>query len=154
MVFLELSENPIGEPATIPPPSSSTISSTIKHFLHHSPHPLLYLLHRQFPHPFSHYTAPPPHQHHHTKQHHRATKISITTLTAIISPKQPHQKKTNSYTYATSTVSTTTTPQPPRPSTYPRLPSCPRNLFQKDKTIRPDHHPKEKPTYTQSVHFH
>ena len=27
-------------------------------------------------------------------------------------------------------------------------------LFQKDKTIRPDHHPKEKPTHTQSSHFH
>ena len=27
-------------------------------------------------------------------------------------------------------------------------------VFQKDKTIRPDHHPKETPTYSQSIYFH
>ena len=77
-----------------------------------------------------------PHSHsHHIPQATTPKKRQTATLTPH--PQSPPQR-----------------PQPPRPSTYPRLPSCPRNLFQKDKTIRPDRHPKEKPTYTQSLHFH
>ena len=96
-VFPELSENTIGEPATIPPPSSSTISSTISHTSIPST-----TLHT--PSSVSH-TANS-HTHCHTIEHlHHTNTItptktttpttsSITTLTPIISPKQPRRKKT------------------------------------------------------------
>ena len=95
-VFPELSENTIGEPATIPPPSSSTISSTISHTSIPST-----TLHT--PSSVSH-TANS-HTHCHTIEHlHHTNTItptktttpttsSITTLTSIISPKQPRRKK-------------------------------------------------------------
>ena len=101
-VFPELSKNPIREPATIAPSISSTISHTnIFSTTHHT---LCSISYTTNSHSHSHTTD---HLHHTNTT--APTTSSITTLTPIISPKQPFWKKTKNPACTTSTASTTTT---------------------------------------------
>ena len=100
-VFPELSKNPSREPATIPSSISSTISHTnISSTTHHT----LFTSYTTNSHTYSHTTD----YLHHTNTT-APTTTSITTLTPIISPKQPFWKKTKNPACTTSTASTTTT---------------------------------------------
>ena len=107
-VFPEFSKNPTGEPAKIPPHSSSTISHNNISF---TTHLTLFSIS---------YTANSHTQFHTTDHLHHTnttaptdttapTTTSIITLTTTISPKQPPYKKIKNTACTTSTASTTKT---------------------------------------------
>ena len=144
-VFPELSKNPSREPATIPSSISSTISHTnislplttpSSHPTPPTPTPIL------TPQTIS-TTRTPPHQ-----------PQPLSPLSHPSYPPNNHSGKRQKILLAPHPQPPLQQPQPPCPSTRPRLPSCPRNHVPKGETIRPDNHPKEKPTHTQSGHFH
>ena len=134
----ELFENPIEEPSTIPPPSSSISHTSTFSTTHHTPSSVPYNANS---HTHSHTTE---HLHHTNPT--TPTATSITTLTPMISPKQLCQKKIKNHTCT---------------SLHHNVQQhiCAYHFsqetsFQTNKTTRTDYHSKEKPTYTQSLHFH
>ena len=134
----ELFENPIGEPTTIPPPSSTISHISTSSTTHHTPSSVS---NNANSHTYSHTTE---HLHHTNTT--TPTATSITTLTPMISPKQPCQKKLKNHTC--------TSFHHNAQQHIRAYHLAQETLFQTDKTTCTDYHPKEKPTYTQSVHFH
>ena len=146
-VFPELSKNLIGEPATITPPSSSTISHTnISSSAHHTLSSISYTTNS---HTHSYITD---HLHHSNTT--APTTISITTLTSTISPKQScHKKRKKTCFHHIHSLHHNDFNHHVHQRVRTYL-LAKETTFEKDKTIHPDDHPKEKPTYTQSFHFH
>ena len=143
-VFQEISKNPIGEPATIPLPSSSTISQTsISSTTHNTPS----VSYTTNSHTHSHTT-----EHLHNTNQHPHTNHNLYHCYYPSYPPNNHAEKRQKNTCTTSVVSTTMPSTTTTSNNTSVLTIMPTSL-QKDKTIHPDHYPKEKPTYTQSIHF-
>ena len=122
-IFPDLSENPIGEPATTPRPSSSSISHTNNSSRPHHTFPLFPTPSTPTPTltPHTIYTTPTP-------PHHPQPPSPLSHSPYLANNHVEKRKKTLLAPYPQPPPQR---PQAPRPSTRPYLLSCPKNYVPK-----------------------